>query len=388
MTLGSTAGANAAEASVPGLAGSPLGFTATAVAGPGESLAAVSGDGQTAQVGDPLPSPFVVAVSDSSGNPVAGATIVFDVTGGSGSLSQTVVATDTLGRAQTTFTLGAGAGAHTVTASGAGLVNSPLTFTATATPGPADVLAVVAGDGQTGIAGQALGAGGTGHERGEAVAAMPDGGAVVVGRFAASATFGPGEANETTLVSAGGDDVFVARYAPDGTLVSARRAGGTSLDYGLGVAPLPDGGVVVTGSYQSAATFGPGEANETTLPMGLYNNGFVARFAYDGDLVWVRAATGTGELLSQDVAALPDGTTWVTGAFGGSATFGSGEANETILTAVHGHDVFVARYAANGTLQWANRAGGTSWEKAPGVAVSPDGTAVVTGDFLGTATLD
>ncbi len=49
----------------------------------------------------------------------------------------------------------------------------------------------------------------------------------MTGFFAGTATFGPGEANETMLMSAGSDDVFVAKYDSTGALVWAKRAGGT-----------------------------------------------------------------------------------------------------------------------------------------------------------------
>ena len=41
-----------------------------------------------------------------------------------------------------------------------------------------------------------------------------------------------GEANQTTLISAGGDDIFVAQYDSSGVLQWAKRAGGTGLDRG------------------------------------------------------------------------------------------------------------------------------------------------------------
>src|SRR5262245_5005803 len=80
-TLGRTLGSNAATASVSGLTGSPVTFTATATVGAAAQLALVSGDNQTAAAGATL-SPFVVAVKDALGNPVSGFNITFAVTSG------------------------------------------------------------------------------------------------------------------------------------------------------------------------------------------------------------------------------------------------------------------------------------------------------------------
>jgi hypothetical protein len=59
-------------------------------------------------------------------------------------------------------------------------------------------------------------AGGADYDEGIGIAAMADGSFVVTGRFLGTATFGPGEAGETVLTSAGSADIFVARYNADG----------------------------------------------------------------------------------------------------------------------------------------------------------------------------
>ena len=71
-------------------------------------------------------------------------------------------------------------------------------------------------------------AGGTINDEGFGIAVDGSGNSYVTGLFEATATFGPGEANETTLTSADGDNVFVAKYDGPGELVWAKRAGGTS----------------------------------------------------------------------------------------------------------------------------------------------------------------
>ena len=108
-------------------------------------------------------------------------------------------------------------------------------------------------------------AGGTTWDYGRAVTTLVNDSFVVVGHFSGSAVFGPGELNETTLVSPGDDEIFVARYNPDGTLRWAKRAGGTRENKAFGVSSLSDGSIVVCGQIQGIATFGAGEANETVL---------------------------------------------------------------------------------------------------------------------------
>ena len=233
----------------------------------------------------------------------------------------------------------------------------------------------------------AVRAGGAAEDSGNSVATFADGSCVVTGYFEGTATFGPGEAAETTLTADGWHDVFVARYNADGTLAWAKRAGSTDRDEGHGVAVFPDGSCVVTGDFGGTATFGPGEAGETILTAdGIFPDVFVARYRADGTLEWARRAGGTNWDTGHDVAAFPDGSCVVTGSFDYNATFGPGEAGETSLGASGSDDVFVARYGSDGTLAWARRAGGWESDRGYGIASFADGSCAVTGDFTGTAT--
>ena len=95
---------------------------------------------------------------------------------------------------------------------------------------------------------RSAGGGGSGHDHGAGISVDAAGNALVTGHFEGSATFGAGEANETTLTGAGGHDIFVTQYAPDGTLLWARSAGG-GWGGGLGIAVDAAGNALVTGVF-------------------------------------------------------------------------------------------------------------------------------------------
>jgi len=205
---------------------------------------------------------------------------------------------------------------------------------------------------------------------------------VVTGAFGSGgAVFGAGEPNATTLTSVGQHDVFLARYAPDGSLAWARSAGGMDYDQGWGVAMLADGSCVMTGFFASSgAVFGAGEPNETTLTSLGQNDVFLARYASDGSLAWARSAGGVGSDVSAGVAVLADGSCVVTGRMAsGGAVFGAGEPNETTLTSLGFDDAFLARYAPDGNLAWARSAGGAGGDWGQSVAALADGSCVVAG---------
>ncbi len=229
-------------------------------------------------------------------------------------------------------------------------------------------------------------AGGGDADVGNSVAALSDNTTVVTGIFAASATFGQGEPNSTTLSSAGVRDAFVARYNANGTLAWAKRAGGASDDYAYAIAALSDNSTVVTGYFTVSATFGPGEANQKVLTAAGAEDVFIARYNSNGSLAWAKSAGGALMEFARAVTALSDNSTIVTGRFADSATFGAGETNETVLSVAGINDLFMARYNADGTLAWAKRAGGKGQDQANGVTALTDNSSVVTGYFEGSAT--
>jgi hypothetical protein len=226
------------------------------------------------------------------------------------------------------------------------------------------------------------------------VATLPDGSCVVVGSFAGSATFGVGEPGETTLVAAGGEadiDVFLARFAPDGTLAWARRAGGPNGERCDAVAAHPSGELVAAGIFFSSTTLGAGEPGETTLASedGGFC-GFVAAFTADGRLRW--AARVEGDAVPSAVARFDDGSCAVAGSFTGTATFGPGEPGATVLVAAEGvgtpgrHDAFLARFGPQGGLLWAKRAGGGDNDFVSTLVALEDGSCVAGGVYRDLAT--
>lgn len=107
------------------------------------SVAIVSGDDQTGVVGQALPQPLVVKVTDRGGAGVKGITVSWTIAAGGGSLSATSTQTDVQGQAQATWTLGVTPGANELEATVAGL--TPVTLTATGVSPGSPKIAFVSG---------------------------------------------------------------------------------------------------------------------------------------------------------------------------------------------------------------------------------------------------
>jgi hypothetical protein len=127
----------------------------------GGRVAIVSGGGQSAVIGTPLPQPLVAALLDAGGHAVVGKPVLFRVRGSDGTVDggrrDRAVVTDANGQAQVRYTTGtrAGAGNQVIEASAVGS-GAPAAFLVSALPGPPAAIVVDSGDQQLGVAGQAL----------------------------------------------------------------------------------------------------------------------------------------------------------------------------------------------------------------------------------------
>ena len=215
-------------------------------------------------------------------------------------------------------------------------------------------------------------AGGTSSDGGTGIATDGSGNSYVTGDFAGSATFGA-----ITLTSADSNDIFVAKYDALGNVLWAKRAGVTSEDFGHRIATDGSGNSYLTGSFTGSATFGA-----ITLTSTGSDDIFVAKYDASGNVLWAKRAGGTSFDGGDGIAADRSGSSYVTGNFTGSATFGA-----ITLTSAGSEDIFVAKYDASGNVLWAKRAGGTSSDGGAGIATDRSGSSYVTGIFTGSATL-
>jgi hypothetical protein len=122
------------------------------------ALAVVSGNAQTGFVGLQLAVPLTVVVTNSSGAPVAGAVVRFQVTEGSANVTPATVTSDASGTASSQLTLGGEAGPVKVTATVQG-TSLTAAFSATAFVATADCatpVALAVGQVTTAITGTSL----------------------------------------------------------------------------------------------------------------------------------------------------------------------------------------------------------------------------------------
>ena len=211
------------------------------------------------------------------------------------------------------------------------------------------------------------------------VAADGAGNVFVTGTFhSPQAAFGGG-----TLTNRGNADIFLAKLNPAGALLWARQAGGAGEDTASGIAASADGTVYVAGATGGAGSFSP--TNSVASLAGAFTDGFVAKYASDGSVTWVRQFGGVGVAAARGVAVDSVGTVHLTGYFSGTATFGTNRLSGIIGS----YDAFLARLDAAGSVAFAQQAGGADLNGDFGLAVGVDGAgkSVVAGYFSGTSSV-
>jgi hypothetical protein len=165
----------------------------------------------------------------------------------------------------------------------------------------------------------------------------------------------------------------------------AAQAGGEGSTWGAKVDGAADGASLTVGGFDGEAVFGAGEERETALSSASAGDAYVARYAEDGTLDWVRPVTGDDYTVVQDVSASSDGGAAVAGYYFGTLVAGAEAPEEDPLVTTGWEDAFVARYGADGETLWVRAITDPWGVEALGVGTRSDGSIVVSGLFFSDA---
>ncbi len=202
-----------------------------------------------------------------------------------------------------------------------------------------------------------------------AVAVDALGSVYIAGSFSGAADFG-GDA----LSSAGGYDIFVAKFAFDGAHVWSRSFGDGDDQYAKAVAVDASGSALVTGYFSGAADFGGGALSSA----GSYDI-YIAKFGSDGAYLWSRCFGDRDSQFADDIAVDASSNIIITGSIWGTINFGGG-----VLTSRGGEDVFIAKFNSAGKHLGSKRFGDLNSQRALAVDVDSSEDILMAGFFWGT----
>ncbi|MDR3611398.1 MAG: SBBP repeat-containing protein [Ignavibacteriaceae bacterium] len=203
---------------------------------------------------------------------------------------------------------------------------------------------------------------------GNAVTSDAYGNSYSIGTFTGTTLF-----DTIKLTSYGSNDIYIAKYDPNGNCLWAKQAGGLYLDIGYGISVDRNGNSIITGTCSGSVVFG------TVHLSGAGFNGsdaFVAKYDPDGNCLWAKNMGGMVDDYGNGIAIDTTGNSYVTGYFTATATFGSIQ-----LTALGNTDIFIAKFDPDGNYLWVKQAGGTKTDKGFGISVDPAGNCYTTGYY-------
>ncbi len=177
----------------------------------------------------------------------------------------------------------------------------------------------------------------------------------------------------------GDNDIFLAKYADNGTLLWAKSEGYNYSEKGLGITSDASGNVYICGYFTDTTIIGGAKYSGKG-----YRDAFVAKYDMNGVFQWVRNGGSTGRDEAKAVKCDANGNVYVCGMYSNGAVFGS----QTLASPNGYYDSYLAKYASDGTLNWIKTSGGDYDDVAWGVTLDNAGKVYITGEYNAYAGFD
>jgi len=203
----------------------------------------------------------------------------------------------------------------------------------------------------------------------QGIAADASGNVIVAGIFIGNINFGGGTLTSNTIFF---QDVFLAKFGPDGTHIFSNRFGGTNSENVNALAVDADGNAILAGDFQLSVDFGGG-----TLTSAGPSDAYVAKYGPNGAFLWVKQFGDEAEQKARAVAIDAKGNVLVGGQAAGSIDFGGGP-----LSAQGNPSAFAAKLDPQGGHVW-SKVWGSGKASINAIAAGPNDDVAVAGSFSG-----
>lgn len=222
-------------------------------------------------------------------------------------------------------------------------------------------------------------AGGVFNDKGKAICTDIDGNIYITGAAEGEVVF------DGQTIDMGVEDIFVAKYNPDGYILWVRNAGSElGQESGLDICADEEGNCYVTGAFVGTADF-----SGTNLTSRGYKDIFIAKYSTDGTLVWVKSAGGEHPNYGDYGAAITmdtENNILVTGFIYGMSYFETDSIIEVNDSSYSG--VFLAKYDNGGNLLWVRSDGPVPNLEGFGIGTDGENNIYITGTFFDVVRFD
>lgn len=180
------------------------------------------------------------------------------------------------------------------------------------------------------------------------------------------------------LSTSGSYDIFVAQYDASGAFQWLRQVGGVKDESGNDIVTDAQGNTYVTGYFSDTMYFDNHVIGAPwNGPQQIYHS-FLAKYDMNGNAQWARSA-GSWHSIANSADIDGNGNVYITGYFNDSITFDS-----ITLYSNGQRDLYIAKYSPTGDALWATSIGGAGWDEGKGISANQNGECFVTGVFADT----
>lgn len=177
----------------------------------------------------------------------------------------------------------------------------------------------------------------------------------------------------------GNSDVFVSKFDKEGVLLWTKQFGGNQQDRGLKVAVDRQNNIYFTGTFFGNINFDSYNLQSSGNSKDL----FLVKLNASGSVVWARKEGGDYGENPYDLTIDNQDNIILTGQFEGVSTIG----NQTFISQVnsvstlYSFDIFLAKYANNGTPIWSKQANSEYEDRGMAVTTDLNNNIYLTGQF-------
>lgn len=199
---------------------------------------------------------------------------------------------------------------------------------------------------------------------------------VLAGNFSDTVDFDPGVLIYN-LQSAGSDDIFFAKYDPQGNFIWAKNIGGANYD-GLPIFTLDNSDNIFLVGQMYSGDFDPGPATYTLTNSSI----FFVKYDPNGNFLMAKGledslgSVGVASSITVDLS----GNIYISGGFYGTVDFDPGIGVSNIYSFAQ-KDIFFAKYTYTGDYIWAKSIGDMGDEDCTSLSVDISGNIYIGGRF-------
>jgi len=226
--------------------------------------------------------------------------------------------------------------------------------------------------------------GGSSYEVGNGITADDWGNVYLTGPFSGTnVDFDPGPGT-AYLSSAGGYDIFFAKYDSSGNYLWAKGVGGTGDDIGGDIVVDSLGDIYIPCFFHGTnVDFDPGAGSAYLSSAGGFDIG-LAKYDASGNYVWANRFGGPDDDYPGGILFDEEANIYLTGSFTGTNVDFDPGPDTAYLNSNGNLDLFFAKYNSLGEYLWAASIGGIGGDNGTAIAINFSKEIYISGGFSGT----